>query len=196
MTMNLVSSSAVNSNPRTQAAIAKVQSRKREKREAEGTSSPTEMDNIHLRKQVKNLELEISVLKEKLGASERKYAAAFGDLTNLKGSLSARDKKAIECKHNMREIAAWVCKVHKITLNELMSGRRDIYLAYARACFCYWARELTPASFPEIGRFIDRDHTTVIHAARTYKEKRAKHAKQKQASRSMDGATVGRWWQI
>jgi hypothetical protein len=49
-----------------------------------------------------------------------------------------------------------------LTMEQLMSNRRDC--AWPRQVAMYLARELTPKSYPSIGRLFNRDHTTVIHA--------------------------------
>ena len=52
-----------------------------------------------------------------------------------------------------------------VTLDELVSPRRSLAVAYPRQVAMYLSRELTDASLPMIGKeFGGRDHTTVIHA--------------------------------
>jgi chromosomal replication initiator protein len=47
----------------------------------------------------------------------------------------------------------------------IMSQRRDARFVEARWVAMWLAREMTPLSYPEIGRALgDRDHTTVMHA--------------------------------
>lgn len=53
-----------------------------------------------------------------------------------------------------------------IPASDIKSDRRTKDVAVARQIFCYLARHMTPNSFPQIGRFICRDHTTVMHAVR------------------------------
>lgn len=50
--------------------------------------------------------------------------------------------------------------------NRLLSMRRDQHTAFARHLAMYLAREVTHASFPIIGKFFGRDHSTVMHACR------------------------------
>ncbi|MCA9630062.1 MAG: hypothetical protein KC766_20465 [Myxococcales bacterium] len=38
------------------------------------------------------------------------------------------------------------------------------YLVRSRHLVCYLARELTGMSYPELGRQLGRDHTTVMHS--------------------------------
>jgi chromosomal replication initiator protein len=54
-----------------------------------------------------------------------------------------------------------------IKLSEIKSRRRSKTLVYPRQIAMYLCRELTNASFPEIGRhFGGKDHTTIIHACK------------------------------
>ena len=46
----------------------------------------------------------------------------------------------------------------------LVSERRDQHTAFARQLAMYLCREVTHASFPVIGKFFGRDHSTVMHA--------------------------------
>jgi chromosomal replication initiator protein len=52
-------------------------------------------------------------------------------------------------------------------MTELKSRRRSKTLVHPRQIAMYLCRELTDASYPEIGRqFGGKDHTTIIHACR------------------------------
>jgi chromosomal replication initiator protein len=58
-----------------------------------------------------------------------------------------------------------VCERFGLTLQELVSPRRNQAVAYPRQVAMYLSRELTQASLPKIGKeFGGRDHTTVMHA--------------------------------
>ena len=50
--------------------------------------------------------------------------------------------------------------------NALLSLRRDQHTAFARQLAMFLCREVTHASFPMIGRFFGRDHSTVLHACK------------------------------
>ena len=57
---------------------------------------------------------------------------------------------------------------YSINLEEMLSQRRSRPLARPRQIAMYLAKKLTTRSLPEIGRkFVNRDHTTVIHAVKT-----------------------------
>ena len=68
----------------------------------------------------------------------------------------------------IEDIQRAVCAHYRIDKSEMASQRRVRSLARPRQVAMYLAKELTPRSFPEIGRrFGGRDHSTVIHAVRT-----------------------------
>jgi chromosomal replication initiator protein len=60
-----------------------------------------------------------------------------------------------------------VCEYFSISLNELNGKRRDQKVVKPRQVAMYLCKELTGASYPEIGtEFGGRDHTTVMHSCR------------------------------
>lgn len=60
-----------------------------------------------------------------------------------------------------------VCEYFSISLNELNGKRRDQKVVKPRQVAMYLCKELTGASYPEIGsEFGGRDHTTVMHSVR------------------------------
>ena len=66
------------------------------------------------------------------------------------------------------EIQRAVCAHYRLDKSEMASKRRVRAIARPRQVAMYLAKELTPRSYPEIGRrFGGRDHSTVIHAVRT-----------------------------
>jgi len=68
---------------------------------------------------------------------------------------------------SMEDIQEAVCTQYHVKLTELKSRRRSKTLVHPRQIAMYLCRELTDASYPEIGRhFGGKDHTTIIHACR------------------------------
>lgn len=55
---------------------------------------------------------------------------------------------------------------------DIKSDRREQPIAEARQVWCWLARHATPSSLPRIGRYIDRDHTTVKHAVAQVERRR------------------------
>lgn len=74
----------------------------------------------------------------------------------------------------MGPIAERICKATGFTMREIRSQRRSMDLVLARQAIAYWITRQTAHSMPAIGRFLGgRDHTTILHAIRTYPQKRA-----------------------
>lgn len=73
----------------------------------------------------------------------------------------------------MRDIAIEVAARHSLTLADLSgrSKRRHIAIARQEAMWEVW--QATNYSFPRIGAFFKRDHTTVLHNVRVHAKRRA-----------------------
>lgn len=64
----------------------------------------------------------------------------------------------------LREIATTVCRYYRLPMREVRSSSRKQHVVLARSVAVYLARQLTPLSYEEIGRFFGgRDHTTIMH---------------------------------
>ena len=70
----------------------------------------------------------------------------------------------------MADIAAAVSEHFGFSVRDLRGPRKFRKLAYPRFLFCLLARELALKTFPEIGAYLSRDHTTVIYAERKARE--------------------------
>jgi len=75
--------------------------------------------------------------------------------------------------NTLEDIVRRICRATGITLTDIRSGRRSRHIAFARQAIFYWACRTTRRSLPEIGRYFERDHTTVLHGKREYPKKRA-----------------------
>lgn len=64
-------------------------------------------------------------------------------------------------------------RLFRVTLEQLNGPERTRHVADARQFVAYWASRLTGLSQPQIGKLIGRDHTTVLHGCKAYREKRA-----------------------
>ncbi|MEQ1725863.1 MAG: chromosomal replication initiator protein DnaA [Sphingopyxis sp.] len=99
---------------------------------------------------------------------------AYAALTDTPIDLESAQARLAEVARGSRarvtieEIQRAVCAHYRIDKSEMSSQRRVRAIARPRQVAMYLAKELTPRSFPEIGRrFGGRDHSTVIHAVRT-----------------------------
>jgi chromosomal replication initiator protein len=82
---------------------------------------------------------------------------------------SARPRVSID------EIQKAVCAHFRLDKSEMSSKRRTRSIARPRQVAMFLAKEMTPRSYPDIGRrFGGRDHSTVIHAVRTIEALRVK----------------------
>jgi chromosomal replication initiator protein len=55
-----------------------------------------------------------------------------------------------------------------VTRTQILGRQRTKCVARARLCVMWVARKETDMSSPDIGRELDRDHSTVLHAEGTY----------------------------
>lgn len=67
-------------------------------------------------------------------------------------------------RSSLNEIVRLVCQEYNISEIELMAFRRHKLPCAARQVAMYLAKRATHQSFPQIARFFNRDHTTVLHA--------------------------------
>ncbi len=82
---------------------------------------------------------------------------------NILRDLLGSQKKVI----TLEDVQDVVAKRFQVKVSELKSKRRTKTVVHPRQIAMYLSRELTAASFPEIGReFGGKDHTTIIHACR------------------------------
>jgi len=136
----------------------------RKKSEDEGVKLPEDVIQFLSTTMKSNIrELEGSLVR--LGA----YASLTGQVISLDLARHVLkdligDKKKVVAMDDIQEA---VCAQFHVKLAELKSRRRSKTLVHPRQIAMYLCRELTDASYPEIGRqFGGKDHTTIIHACR------------------------------
>jgi chromosomal replication initiator protein len=136
----------------------------RKKSEDEGITLPEDVIQFLAGVMKSNIrELEGSLVR--LGA----YASLTGQVITLDMAKNVLrdligDKKKIVAMDDIQEA---VCAQFHVKMSELKSRRRSKTLVHPRQIAMYLCRELTDASYPEIGRqFGGKDHTTIIHACR------------------------------
>lgn len=98
---------------------------------------------------------------------------AYASLTNVAITLPMAEERLAESVRSARpritieEIQRSVCAHFRLDKSDMVSKRRLRAVARPRQIAMYLAKEMTPRSYPEIGRrFGGRDHSTVIHAVR------------------------------
>lgn len=136
----------------------------RKKSEDEGVKLPEDVIQFLSTTMKSNIrELEGSLVR--LGA----YASLTGQVISLDLAKTVLrdligDKKKVVAMDDIQEV---VCAQFHVKIAELKSRRRSKTLVHPRQIAMYLCRELTDASYPEIGRqFGGKDHTTIIHACR------------------------------
>lgn len=136
----------------------------RKKSEDEGITLPEDVIQFLAGAMKSNIrELEGSLVR--LGA----YASLTGQVITLDMAKNVLrdligDKKKIVAMDDIQEA---VCTQFHVKMSELKSRRRSKTLVHPRQIAMFLCRELTDASYPEIGRqFGGKDHTTIIHACR------------------------------
>ena len=68
-----------------------------------------------------------------------------------------------------------LCRALHVARADIMADRRGQRIVFARHAVMYWLCRRTGLSLPQIGRRLGgRDHTTILHAKRSYVAKRAK----------------------
>lgn len=136
----------------------------RKKSEDEGMRLPDDVVQFLATNMKSNIrELEGSLVR--LGA----YSSLTGQTITMEMAKNVlRDiigeKKKIIAMDDIEEVVA--TRYH-VKIADLKSRRRSKTLVHPRQIAMYLCRELTSASFPEIGRhFGGKDHTTIIHACK------------------------------
>lgn len=136
----------------------------RKKSEEEGIAIGDEIVQL-LAESLKNNIRELEGALIRLGA----YSTLTGQTIsiemakNILPDLLGRKRKII----TMEDVQEVVARRFQMKVSELKSKRRTKTLVYPRQIAMFLSRELTDASFPEIGReFGGKDHTTIIHACR------------------------------
>lgn len=136
----------------------------RKKSEDEGVKLPEDVIQFLSVTMKSNIrELEGSLVRLGAYASLTGQAITLELAKNLLRDLIGDKKKIVA----MDDIQEAVCTQFHVKLTELKSRRRSKTLVHPRQIAMYLCRELTDASYPEIGRqFGGKDHTTIIHACR------------------------------
>jgi chromosomal replication initiator protein len=136
----------------------------RKKSEDEGIRLPEDVIHFLANTMKSNIrELEGSLIRLGAYSSLTNQTITLELAKNVLRDLIGEKKKIV----SMEDIQEVVGTRFHVKMNELKSRRRSKTLVYPRQIAMYLCRELTDASFPEIGRhFGGKDHTTIIHACR------------------------------
>ncbi len=116
-----------------------------------------------------------SNIRELEGALTR--VIAYSNLTNVSISVELAENALKDIIHetsvslNMDYILEVVSNYFNVKTNEIKSKKRNQPITTARQVYMYLAREILNESLLNIGKSIDRDHSTVIHGIEKIEEK-------------------------
>lgn len=67
---------------------------------------------------------------------------------------------------SIHRIVVAVCDKYKVRQSDLVSERRTANIVRPRQIVMYLAKQLTLRSYPDIGRVLNRDHTSCLHGVK------------------------------
>ena len=87
--------------------------------------------------------------------------------------LEVKDENALPyaSANKIKMIAKYVAATYGITPDDIYSARRTLKLVEARHIVAYVARNATLYSYPQIGRCLNRDHSTIIHSCQRIEDR-------------------------
>ena len=109
------------------------------------------------RKQVRYLENKIDLI-------ERNYQKEIERLKHMIINPITKMNKNVE----MVEILQKVCDVTGIMPHDIFTPTRKREVVIARQLFCYVTMTHYTFTWVAIGKFLNRDHSTIIHSVKTY----------------------------
>jgi chromosomal replication initiator protein len=87
--------------------------------------------------------------------------------------VTFEDRLAITMSDDVPELHARVCKRFGVRFDELLGKGRHAHLAQARHVLAWLLRQ-RGLSYPAIGKYLNKDHTTIMSAVRKVDAERAK----------------------
>lgn len=75
-----------------------------------------------------------------------------------------REIEVMPARMSMKSIVIATCEEFGVEMNDMLSKRRAREIVIPRHVAMWRCRKLTDRSYPEIGRFFDRDHTVPMFA--------------------------------
>lgn len=86
-------------------------------------------------------------------------------------------RAAMENQLPLELIVRRICRATGISSTDFFSKSQQRPIVFARKAYYYWAARRTGKSYPEIGRFCGRDHTSVISGKKSYIAARARQGR-------------------
>lgn len=78
-------------------------------------------------------------------------------------SIKSEEDLAIEDDYSVTSLVKAVTEIFVVSKNDLLGTRRMAYMVTPRHVLYYLAYKNTRHSLPSLARFLDRDHTSIIH---------------------------------
>ena len=117
---------------------------------------------------------EMSELRARNRALEERTAKLEAEAEAARKFIAEHGIKPAKRRATVHQIARRFSKATGVSLKDIKGTSRERNIVIVRHAIIYWARRRTPSSLPQIARFLGgRDHTTSLHAVRTYPQKRA-----------------------
>jgi hypothetical protein len=113
-------------------------------------------------------------------------------LAQLEGTAGDGTTSSVVTYYSLRELAIATCQVCHVNFSDLISERRHRDIVRPRHAFCIAAHVFTRHSAASIGRYLKRDHTTILHACGIGRRSSHKdrHREREIACKIMDQAKV------
>lgn len=93
---------------------------------------------------------------------------------------------------SIADVAEAVAEVFEVSVAQMQGPARQQEICVPRHVAMALARDMTGASFPALGRFFHRDHTSVLNAQRRFEAVHAAHhGDQVKAARKLARARAG-----
>ena len=116
-----------------------------------------------------------SNVRELEGALNKVIAASKLNNTDLTIELAEYALKDLIYPEKSKEITPElildiVCEHYSVSKNDILSNKRNAEYVLARQLVMYLCQKLTKLTYIRIGKFLDRDHSTVINGLKKIKE--------------------------
>jgi chromosomal replication initiation ATPase DnaA len=149
--------------------------RERQRQRFEAQLIVLEERKERMAEEIREMNREREAQEERLRAVRSDALSALRDANRALAKFGLTEKLPVHCvkPDQIKRIAVRICKVFGITHKELTSHRRNPRLVLCRQAIAYWACRRTNRSLPQIGKYLCRDHTTLIHSKGAYPVKRA-----------------------
>mgnify|MGYP005987304815 CR=1 FL=1 len=95
------------------------------------------------------------------------FPCECGSQVHTKKTYPNGDKRGIKImsKVKMRDLLPVVAYHYKVPVKEILGPSRKSVYARPRMIFCWMCRLYLDKTYPEIGAFLNRDHSTCVYAA-------------------------------